>query len=58
VERYTLQLQAYAYAIAEAVGEPVARAVLLFTGARGSVARPVSLALSLTGPATLGPGVR
>jgi ATP-dependent exoDNAse (exonuclease V) beta subunit len=31
VERYALQLQAYAHAVAEATGEKVARTLLLFT---------------------------
>ena len=44
VDRYRVQLAAYAYAIGQAVGEPVVRAVLLFLSPTGAVARDVDLA--------------
>ena len=42
VERYTIQLQAYAHTVAEATGEPVVRTLLLFTAdGRPAAVRPV-----------------
>jgi ATP-dependent helicase/nuclease subunit A len=43
VERYTIQLQAYARAVAEAVGEPVVRALLLFAREGTAAVRLVPL---------------
>ena len=43
VERYSVQLQAYASALTTAVGEPIVRAVLLFLGEARAVERPVTL---------------
>lgn len=44
VDRYTVQLAAYAHAVGQVVGEPVARAVLLFIGPAGAVEREVDVA--------------
>ena len=44
VDRYRVQLAAYAYAISVVVKEPVVRAVLLFLGPTGSVEREVDVA--------------
>ncbi|MGH9183350.1 MAG: UvrD-helicase domain-containing protein [Acidimicrobiales bacterium] len=41
VDRYRLQLAAYAHAVAGAVGQPVVRAVLLFLAPAGAVEREV-----------------
>jgi ATP-dependent exoDNAse (exonuclease V) beta subunit len=43
VERYSVQLQAYASALTTAVGEPIVRAVLLFLGEARAVERQVTL---------------
>ena len=43
VERYAVQLQAYAGGVAEAVQEPVARALLLFASETTAAVRPVPL---------------
>ncbi len=44
VDRYKVQLAAYAYAVREAVGEAVVRAVLLFLSPSGAVEREVDVA--------------
>lgn len=44
VDRYKVQLAAYVYALSVAVGETVARAVLLFLGPAGAVEREVDVA--------------
>jgi ATP-dependent helicase/nuclease subunit A len=44
VDRYRVQLAAYAYAVSSVVGEAVARAVLLFLGPAGAVEREVDVA--------------
>ncbi len=44
VLRYRVQLAAYAHAVSAVVGEPVARAVLLFLGPSAAVAREVDVA--------------
>ncbi|MDP9007064.1 MAG: hypothetical protein M3N15_09130, partial [Actinomycetota bacterium] len=41
VDRYRLQLAAYAYAVTGAVGKPVVRAVLVFLAPAGAVEREV-----------------
>jgi ATP-dependent exoDNAse (exonuclease V) beta subunit len=43
VERYSVQLQAYASALTTALGQPVARAVLLFLGEDAAIERHVTL---------------
>ncbi len=44
IDRYRIQLAAYAYAVGEVVGEPVFRAVLLFLGPSAAVERDVDVA--------------
>ncbi|MGH9279271.1 MAG: UvrD-helicase domain-containing protein [Acidimicrobiales bacterium] len=44
VDRYKVQLAAYAYAVGQVVGEPVARAVLLFLSPTGAAERWVDVA--------------
>jgi ATP-dependent helicase/nuclease subunit A len=44
VDRYRVQLAAYAHAVGEVVVEPVTRAVLLFLGPSGAVEREVDVA--------------
>jgi ATP-dependent exoDNAse (exonuclease V) beta subunit len=46
VERYTIQLQAYAAAVAEAVQEPVTRTLLVFAREGPAAVRPVDRPLS------------
>ncbi|MDQ6928133.1 MAG: hypothetical protein M3159_05650 [Actinomycetota bacterium] len=43
VDRYKVQLAAYAYAVGQVVGEPMVRAVLLFLGPSGAVEREVDV---------------
>ncbi|MGH9188613.1 MAG: UvrD-helicase domain-containing protein [Acidimicrobiales bacterium] len=43
VDRYKVQLAAYAHAVGQVVGEPVARAVLLFLGPADAVEREVDV---------------